>query len=940
MQKNKNRSGLALSVVAALLGTIFAGVTPAQALETAPVTVPLGGTASQSQILHGEEFELTTRLGASMADRTSKWAYKIEVSSTSPVSLSAGTAALGFENVISDTISAGVSGFYQTTTSAATTLKVSLKGTTSLSPAITVTVTPYSESDAVVGPSAGDILGDPFVVSFVPWSVLGSSTTLTQPIANDQGATASVTVQPGSLNWSQLNGNFHIRMTHAVASDRVTVSHAISGARLASTSNTVQGTSGTDAGETRYGNFSASFKVMTHPFSTSSRVDSLSAQLFYDQDAAGTLADGEGVAAAIKLAVTAQTITGVTVSPVVGTNLKHNGTAQADARVNSAFTLNAFAHSVSQTTSMAVASVFTVSAISNIDLDADSGVIIGTTTYTTSAALLAAGVTQPAGTTTVAISTFGQGDNSGYISFVGKSQGITSTALRVNLAVPSYTVDFDGANASSVVGSAKSFAVAVKDQWKVASTRTDQRVAASAVVSGSQSETVSAAVSAGAATVAVTPLPATRTASNAVVTFTLQTFNQGTGQWVNGATDTVTLNIYATADAFVTGGGAASSTSVSISHVVRDRGWSYSANALTYTVLNSYSTVVVSAPGLVIQDTATGLTASGTLTLEANVKSVSLKFAGTKAGTSTVTLTNGTATTTSQVIIDPAGGENGTAVTIAVSSSAVPQKAIDVVVTVTDLFGNPVDTATASQLTVIATGAGFFSNGARELTATTDANGQATFTLTSGANDAGSLTLIATYTGTAKASASAVVAIAPAPVATAQTVSVVASAATVEAGKNADVTITVTDSDGKAHAYKSVVVYSTGAGYLSAQTVTTDGNGKAVVKLLTGANESGTATITASVGGKSGTATVTVLAPVVVVPEVNVVVGTFNGRWAVRVENAKGSAVTVKVGNKWFKFTALSNSYTYSGKSKVGVTSLVKVWVDGDLQNEQTLTIK
>jgi hypothetical protein len=280
-------------------------------------------------------------------------------------------------------------------------------------------------------------------------------------------------------------------------------------------------------------------------------------------------------------------------------------------------------------------------------------------------------------------------------------------------------------------------------------------------------------------------------------------------------------------------------------------------------------------------------------------------------------------------------------VVIAASSSALPQQSIDVTVTVTDEFGNPVDTATASQLTLTANGAGFFSNGLRSQTAVTDAAGQATFTLTSGANDSGALILAATYDGTFDATSSRTVTIAAAPVATAQTVSVVASAATVEAGKNADVTITVTDSDGKAHAYKSVVVYSTGAGYLSAQTVTTDGNGKAVVKLLTGANESGTATITASVGGKSGTATVTVLAPVVVVaPDVNVVIGTFNGRWAVRVENAKGSAVSVKVGNKWFKFTALSNSYTYSGKSKAGVTSLVKVWVDGDLQNEQTLTIK
>jgi hypothetical protein len=73
---------------------------------------------------------------------------------------------------------------------------------------------------------------------------------------------------------------------------------------------------------------------------------------------------------------------------------------------------------------------------------------------------------------------------------------------------------------------------------------------------------------------------------------------------------------------------------------------------------------------------------------------------------------------------------------------------------------------------------------------------------------------------------------------------------------------------------------------------------------------------------------------------VNAVIGSFNGRWAVRVENAKGSAVTVKVGSRWFKTTATSDSFVFSRKSKVGASLLVKVWVAGDLQNEQTVTVK
>ena len=75
-------------------------------------------------------------------------------------------------------------------------------------------------------------------------------------------------------------------------------------------------------------------------------------------------------------------------------------------------------------------------------------------------------------------------------------------------------------------------------------------------------------------------------------------------------------------------------------------------------------------------------------------------------------------------------------------------------------------------------------------------------------------------------------------------------------------------------------------------------------------------------------------------PEVNAVIGSFNGRWAVRVENAKGSTVVVKVGGRWFKVVATSDSFVFARKSRVGATPLVKVWVAGELQNEQTVTVK
>jgi hypothetical protein len=140
----------------------------------------------------------------------------------------------------------------------------------------------------------------------------------------------------------------------------------------------------------------------------------------------------------------------------------------------------------------------------------------------------------------------------------------------------------------------------------------------------------------------------------------------------------------------------------------------------------------------------------------------------------------------------------------------------------------------------------------------------------------------------------------------------------------------------------------TGPGFVSAIPTQTNSSGEAIVSVLLGSTDTGNLVVTASYDrdGKTGTEyaaiaatkTVTVQAPDA--PAVDVVIGSFNGRWAVRTENAKGSAVSIKVGGKWYKATATSDSFVFSRKSKVGATVLVKVWVAGDLQNEQTITVK
>jgi hypothetical protein len=180
----------------------------------------------------------------------------------------------------------------------------------------------------------------------------------------------------------------------------------------------------------------------------------------------------------------------------------------------------------------------------------------------------------------------------------------------------------------------------------------------------------------------------------------------------------------------------------------------------------------------------------------------------------------------------------------------------------------------------------------------------------------------------------------------------------ITAGETSVITGTVTDANGNpvdttnSGSTAVVVVSWTGKGlpFNTGSNVETDEDGKFKVNVLALAGDLGTGTITATyrpagaaVDTKNVTATqvITIAAPAAVAaPEVNAVIGTFNGRWAVRVENAKGAAVSVKVGGRWVKFTALNDNYLFSRKSTVGATLPVAVYVNGQLENVATITIK
>jgi trimeric autotransporter adhesin len=186
---------------------------------------------------------------------------------------------------------------------------------------------------------------------------------------------------------------------------------------------------------------------------------------------------------------------------------------------------------------------------------------------------------------------------------------------------------------------------------------------------------------------------------------------------------------------------------------------------------------------------------------------------------------------------------------------------------------------------------------------------------------------------------------------------VVANASTVTfdksglvAGETNTVVATLVDANGngiETVAANLVLAYS-GKGLPFNLSADTDEDGKLTFQILVLAGETGAGKVTATIKPTGVTAdNITVVkdlpiaAPAVVAaPEVNAVIGTFNGRWAVRVENAKGAVVSVKVGNRWVKYTSLNDNYLFSRKSRVGATVPVAVYVNGQLENVATITIK
>lgn len=165
----------------------------------------------------------------------------------------------------------------------------------------------------------------------------------------------------------------------------------------------------------------------------------------------------------------------------------------------------------------------------------------------------------------------------------------------------------------------------------------------------------------------------------------------------------------------------------------------------------------------------------------------------------------------------------------------------------------------------------------------------------------------------------------------------ITAAERVNSGSTIQISGLVADKFGNGVNATDFVVSYTGPGFYGSLPTTLT-NGKFSFNVLLSAKDSGTATVTASV--YTGSDQVSASKQILVGNDINAAVGSFNGRVAVRVENAKGSTVSVKIGKSWYKYAATNDNYLKSWKSRKGTSVAVSVYVDGELQNVQTITVK
>jgi len=615
----------------------------------------------------------------------------------------------------------------------------------SMSETVVATIRPFLDLN---GNNVWDSASEPSAtqtITFSKYSALTPTVTVTKGIASDNHVTASV-VMP-VMNYGQLGGKFVMKYTYAG------MDAGISGISYSAEAAGIERTL-TDA---NYASALSSSLAVT----SDQKGASWSVQVAYVKDgivyASSLLSqaqDTDSMTARIWGLNTAAAATRTVDDIGIYSFATANQTEAGAARPNSTYVVTVTAHTASavSVSGAAIRLDFGGTSLSTAKTLAVNG---GTPSTGSHASVTVTTGADGTGTATLVASGYAVGDT---IAVTASQQGTTAVGVVLTMTAPTWTLTNASDLLSTTPGTALDVKVTVKDQWLVASTRTDQQVWFTKAAPFDDANTISKiAVVGGVATATITPSPATKTGSM-TVTPSLRTLNQNTGLYDATSATATGVTVYVTGDANGFRAGLAASYSASISYGA-DLSWSAAINA-AYVVVTG-SAVVVSGAGLMFQDVNdTTNTASDSLTLTGDSNGrVQFKVTSRMAGTYTVTLTAGSATTTSLIVVNSARSDMGTTITWDTTAIAAGRTKI-VVGTLTDANGNPVytdgpggDQAGATTASILVTYAGTAGIPVGSMPTETDADGKFRVSILTSGTDNGSFNLTAVYSpyGTATA---------------------------------------------------------------------------------------------------------------------------------------------------------------------------------------------
>jgi hypothetical protein len=699
MSNKLTRKSLAFGAMVALASSVIAGA-PAQAAGEI-IVAPTAGTTYTT--FSTETFTVATSFAPGVTP-ASYGQLKYEVASSAAIRTGAGTAATTALAIagatLADTpLTSGKAVVTPGTAGAATDVRVlAVAIGTVATPAAattatqTVTVTAFVDSNNDGALTAGEWSAAQ-TITFKKYSEIVPTVALTPVLAGDLALKATATY-PSDVNTAMLTASdFKVVFTAAGAT----------GVEVAG----VAATSG----------------VYSDAVTGVAAAAAVTAQATYKTVALGTAVTGTAAAA---------TVATVTSELVEGANAKLIGspTAVATARLNGAFevktTLRGAIPSGGTVGPVVANKAVTLVVTGAGTLTASRTLSINGTVYNNVTALPASiALTSDAnGVVTVAVKSadFIVADADLVFTFTSDNISTAASVVTVDQVATVLTISADNGNLySTALGTSQAVALSVKDQFGTLSAATADRLVVTPTVGSGLTTYGTPAVVAlplvgGKATYTAASGAAT-TAGTLNLSVALETLNTGTQNYAAAspavaALTPVAVNFTTTANSFTTAPAATATAKVTADAFTTSIA-SAAAYRADYTVVvaNEGTAVTVAAPGAYIKvGTTFGL---GTATANTPAGgSIAVVVYFQKVGATTVTFTNGVAVKTSVVTVT-------TDLTPALVSLVAPRQAqvgqaMDVVINVTDKWGNPVPTPTTGTgvLSVSSTGTGYFASAA------------------------------------------------------------------------------------------------------------------------------------------------------------------------------------------------------------------------------------